>query len=63
MGLTSDRVLSGMDLKTLTNSDLERRRSNAALVLNAPTSSDLDKANAQELIRLINHELDRRRSG
>jgi hypothetical protein len=52
-----------MDLKTLPDSELERRRSNAALVLSAPASSDLDKANAQELIRLINHELDRRRSG
>jgi hypothetical protein len=52
-----------MTLQTLSNAELEHRRSQAALVLNAPTSSELDRANAVELIWQINHELDQRRSG
>ena len=52
-----------MNLHELSYNELLQRRSQAALVLNAPTGSELDKANAAELIRLVNQELDRRRSG
>ncbi len=48
-------------MQELSNSELEQRHSQAALVLAAPSSSDLDKANAMELIRQINQERDRRR--